>query len=92
MNGLVWLFNQTATIGDIDETLISIGAKATLPVPSFDVDYIFMFDVDSSGDGTDIGYTVALVNLGIADDFKPLLDNANKLRGIIHLEKIYRIV
>lgn len=91
MDGLVLLFNKVKQIDNIDETLISIGAKATLPVPSFDVDYIFMFDVDSSGSGTDIYYTVALINLGIVNDFKALLDTSNKLRGKIHYDKIYRI-
>lgn len=91
MNGLVLLFDKVKGINSIDETLISIGARATLPVPNFDVDYIFMFDVDSSGDGTDIYYVVALVNLGIAEDFKPLLDESNKLRGKMHFDKIYRI-
>lgn len=89
--GLLKLFTKTTGHTKIDKTKISIGSKITNNIPSLDVDYIFMFDIlNNDPHYTIIKYSVALIDMSLAEIFKPLL-NELKLKGQMKFDKIYRI-
>ena len=86
------LFNKTVGKGSINNTFISIGAKFSPSFPRFDVDYLFMFDMDNTAEqNTKINYTVALVNTTLLPDFVPIMDKSRRLKGTLILEKLYII-
>ena len=92
MQGLTNLVKKTSGISEIDDTKISVGAKLVEKVPNLDVDYIFMFDVNSSIKGkTIIQYTVAIIDLNLASTVQPLLNKSGKLKGDLEFEKLYVI-
>ncbi len=91
-NGLKQLFKKTIGIDDFDKIYTSVAAKAVNNVPHFDVDYIFMFDVENSDlSTTKIHYSVAIVDLNLSEDFSKLKDDNGKLRGVIEIDRLYRI-
>lgn len=90
--GLKTLFRKTLNNDNLDSIFISIGAKIAYPVPRLDVDYIFMFDIVNSNSGsTKIDYSVALINMKLIDDFKPLMDNNSRLKGSITIDQLFII-
>lgn len=71
---------------------ISIGSKYSADIANYDVDYIFMFDIDNSKfDKTVIKYSVALIDTNLLLAFKPLLDKDGKLKGALEFDKIFII-
>lgn len=71
---------------------ISIGSKYSSDIANYDVDYIFMFDIDNSKfDKTIIKYSVALIDTSLLLAFKPLLDKDGKLKGTLEFDKIFII-
>lgn len=92
MQGLMKLFEKTIGKRSAENTFISIGAKYSKNIPYFKVDYIFMFNIDNNlDDYTQINYTVAVINMKLANDFIPLMDSSQRLEGIIKMDKIYVI-
>lgn len=90
--GLLKLIQKIENIDNFDDIKISIGAKYTSVVPNYDVDYIFMFDINNSNSSlTVINYTVAIIDTTLLNEFSQLLDSNKKLKGSLVYDKIYVI-
>ncbi len=91
MDGLVKLLKKTTGLNNIDDSKISVGAKVVTNMPSFDVDYIFMFGLNTNIDKTIIDYTVAVIDTSLVPLFEPLTNKERKLKGTMEFDKIYII-
>lgn len=92
INGLKTLFKKTVGIENFSRVYTAVAAKATPRIPNFDVDYIFMFDIEDGADNkTLINYAVAIVDLTLACEFSLLKNTEGKLKGTIELDKLYCI-
>lgn len=90
--GLNQLFKKTIGDTSILGLYTSLAAKTSASIPNFDVDYIFMFDIDNSNPKiTKINYSVAIIDLDLAKDFSALKNNEGKLKGTIEIDALYRI-
>lgn len=85
------LFRKIIATDDISEIYTSVAAKAARNIPHFDVDYIFMFDIEDDGENTNILYSVAVIDTNLINDFKALENPEGKLKGKIKMDKIYII-
>ena len=86
------LLEKVTNIPNIKDVKISIGSKVSRKMPSFDVDYIFMFEIDDSDDDkTVINYTVAIIDTKLLDKFKPLINEDGRIKGSFSMDKIYII-
>lgn len=86
------LLEKVTNIPNIKDVKISIGSKVSRKMPSFDVDYIFMFEIDDSDDDkTVINYTVAIIDTKLLDKFKPLINEDGRMKGSFSMDKIYII-
>lgn len=90
--GLKQLFHKTVGISGFSKLYTSIAAKASTSIPNFDVDYIFMFDIDSYDTTmTKINYSIAIVDTALIKDFSILKNSEGKLKGTITIDKIFRL-
>lgn len=87
--GLALLARKTEGITNISEVYISVGAKATRNSQKLDVDYIFMFDLDSKNGMTVINYSIGIVDIELTKIFLPLAEDGRHLKGKIEMEQIY---
>lgn len=91
-SGLKKLFSKIIGVEDISEIYTSIAAKVTKKIPNYDVDYIFMFDIQNDNNFiTRIDYTVAIVNVNLVEKFSQLKNNEGKLKGTLEMNQIYVI-
>lgn len=90
-DGLNQLFKKTVGVTSFSKLYTSLAAKATTTMPNFDVDYIFMFDIEDTDSTTKINYSVAIIDVALVKDFAELKNRDGKLKGTIEIEKIYRI-
>ncbi len=92
IEGLQKLVRKIDGCEKIDNIKISVGAKFTPHMPNYQVDYIFLFDINnSSADITEVDYTVALIDTTLFSIFKPLTNPQGKLRGKLIFDKIFAI-
>lgn len=90
-DGLCLLAKRTDNIEKINNLYISVGAKAARTIPRFDVDYIFMFDLEFDDVHTTINYSIAVINTDLVNDFIALAEDKKHLTGKIILDKIYLV-
>ena len=92
--GLFALCQKVAKIqlDEKTEFYSAVGAKYNNSIiDNIDVDYIFLFDILNNEKNTIIDYSIALINLGLAEEFKSLVDFEGKLKGKLIFDLIYSI-
>ena len=91
MNGLKELFRKTIQHNNFARVYTSLGGVLTNINKPQEVDYIFMFNIDSTKSKNSIDYAIALIDLNLVDTFKPLANSRNRLEGSIILNEVYVI-
>lgn len=91
MDGLRELFKKTIQHNNFGKVYTSLGGALTNLKQSQEVDYIFMFNIDTSKSNNSIDYTIAIVDLNLVDVFRPLANSKNRLEGSIVLNGVYVI-
>lgn len=92
-NGLYVLFKKIADL-DLNEKskiYLAVGAKNSNKIENFDVDYILLFNISNDKKNTIIDYSIAIINLDLAEEFKLLLNTDGKLKGTLKFDMIYSI-
>ena len=90
--GLRRLCKKLTGTDSITTLLLSLGAKSSRLKTIFNVDYIFMFEIDETEKKfTRINYAIAFINTKIAQRFSSLLDSNGRAKGSIDLAQIYTI-
>jgi len=92
LNGLKALFRRTLQQDNFRKIYKSIGGKPSQNrLQTFDVDYMFMFEIEEKDSNAKLKYTIAIIDLGLVETFKKLQNKNHKLSGYIDLDNIYII-
>ncbi len=70
---------------------IGIGGKGSAMPTGVKLDYVMLFDLEKTGNGMDILWSIGVINTNLIDILKPLLNDSGKLSGRICVGSLYCI-
>lgn len=70
---------------------IGIGGKGSIMPTGVNLDYVMLFDLVRTQKGVDVLWSIGVINTGLIDSLKPLLNNCGKLSGRFSVGELYRI-